>query len=256
MKLRDLTNILDAIAPPHYAEPWDNVGLLVGDYSADIVRGMLTIDCTETVYAEARSLGCQFVLAYHPTIFDGIKKLHASSVVFQAIRDGIAIYSPHTALDVAEGGTNDVLADIVGMITRAPLRPSKANDTLGLGRVGSIVSIERSLLIERIRKGLGVEKLLVAGPVDGMVDRVAVGAGACGDMIKEVLASKAGLYLTGEMRHHDALRSAERGVTVVCALHSNSERVTLAHLAQKLSREANGVEWMISQHDHDPFVVM
>lgn len=255
MKLSDLVATLEAIAPTRYAEPWDNVGLLVGDPDARVTRALLAIDCTEAVYAEARALGCELIVAYHPAIFDGLKRLTARSLVFRAIRDGVAIYAPHTALDMAQGGTNDVLADLVGMTSRTPLRITRPDEGVGLGRVGEVEPIERSELLARIKAGLGLEHLLVAGPTEGVVTRVAVGAGACGDLLKEVLASRAELYLTGEMRHHDALRAASAGLTVVCALHSNSERVTLTRLAESLRASLDGVSVATSAADRDPFEV-
>lgn len=255
MKLREITSLLESIAPLRYAEAWDNVGLLVGDPDASVNRAMLAIDCTEAVFAEALAQRCELIVAYHPTIFEGLKRLHARSIVYRAIREGVAIYAPHTALDVADGGTNDVLADLVGMTARAPLRVTRPDEAKGLGRVGPVAPIERGALIERIKEGLGLTHVLVAGPTAGTVDRVAVGAGACGDMIKEALASGAGLYLTGEMRHHDALRAAASGLTVVCALHSNSERVTLARLAARMRPSMPDVAILVSERDRDPFLV-
>src|SRR5687768_5299518 len=110
MILRELLSILESIAPTAYAESWDNVGLLVGNVDQPVTRAMLTIDYTPAVAAEARRERCDFVIAYHPPIFTPVKRLLAGSVIFDAIREGVAIYSPHTALDVADGGTNDLLA--------------------------------------------------------------------------------------------------------------------------------------------------
>ncbi len=255
MKLREITARLEALAPLRYAESWDNVGLLVGDPEATVHRALLAIDCTAAVFDEAVARGCELVLAYHPTIFSGLKRVHAGSVVYRAVRAGVAIYAPHTALDVANGGTNDVLADVVGMTARAPLRITRPDEGVGLGRVGPVEPIARTALIERIKRGLSVERLLIAGPTDGEVSRVAVGAGACGDLLNEVIASGAGLYLTGEMRHHDALRAAGAGLTVVCALHSNSERVTLARLAETLRASFSDLDVAVSTVDRDPFTV-
>jgi dinuclear metal center YbgI/SA1388 family protein len=122
MTVTEITAVLEEIAPPALAESWDNVGLLVGDAVNTVRRCLLTIDYTSAVAEEARSAGCEFVVSYHPPIFDGLKRLQASSLIFQAIRDGVAIYSPHTALDVADGGTNDLLAEILGLQEIRPLR--------------------------------------------------------------------------------------------------------------------------------------
>jgi putative NIF3 family GTP cyclohydrolase 1 type 2 len=124
----------------------------------------------------------------------------------------------------------------------------------GLGRIGSLAAgrVPREQLIATIKAGLGVERLLVAGPREGDVERVAVCAGACGDLYKDAIARKAEVYVTGELRHHDALAAAARGLTVVAALHSNSERRALDHLADRLRAH---VEVVRSERDRDPFTV-
>lgn len=255
MKLSDLLVTLDVIAPLRLAEKWDNVGLLLGDPASSVTRCLLAIDYTRDVADEARAGGHQLVLAYHPVIFDGLKRLHAGSLVYEAARAGLAIYSPHTALDVADGGTNDVLADLCGLTARTPVRVTAPLENRGLGRVGDRAPIARKDLLAHLREALGVRHLLVAGPTDGEVSRVAVGAGACGDLLRDVIAAGAGLYLTGEMRHHDALRAAAEGVTVVCALHSNSERVTLTRLAARLAALHPEVAFEVSTRDRDPFEI-
>src|SRR5687767_8213367 len=124
MKLQEVLNVLDAIAPTRLAESWDNVGLLAGDPRAEVSRAMLCIDYTPEVACEAAGAQCELIIAYHPTLFDPVRRMVAGSVVFDAIRRGVAIYSPHTALDVADGGTNDMLADAIGLRQddRGPLR--------------------------------------------------------------------------------------------------------------------------------------
>ena len=122
MQIRDILSQLEAIAPLRYAETWDNVGLLVGDPHQKVAGALLCIDYTPAVAREAREFGCDLVIAYHPPIFEALKRVTAPSPIFEAIRDGISIYAPHTALDVAPGGTNDVLADVLGLVQREPLQ--------------------------------------------------------------------------------------------------------------------------------------
>jgi len=116
----DVCSAMDALAPPRLAQEWDNVGLLVGDRRAACRRVLLCIATTPAVLAEATRLRCPLIISYHPVIFRPIKTIRADSdgtdaLVHEAIRLGIAIYSPHTALDAAEGGTNDVLAELCGL---------------------------------------------------------------------------------------------------------------------------------------------
>src|SRR3954469_12152258 len=134
MHLRDLIDALEEIAPTRNAESWDNVGLLAGDPAQPITRVMLTIDYTALVATEARDATCDGVVAYHPPLFHAVKRVTAdgpSVLIHDAIRRGVAIYSPHTALDVAEGGTNDMLADAIGLPAedRQPLRLAQTKAT-------------------------------------------------------------------------------------------------------------------------------
>jgi putative NIF3 family GTP cyclohydrolase 1 type 2 len=107
MLLYDLLSLLDVIAPLRFAEPWDNTGLLTGNPDAAITRVLLTIDLTHAVAEEAICERCELCVAYHPIVFEPIKRVPHDTVLSRAIRAGLAVYSPHTALDVAPGGTND-----------------------------------------------------------------------------------------------------------------------------------------------------
>jgi dinuclear metal center YbgI/SA1388 family protein len=132
MIVADLVRAMEEIAPTHFAAEWDNVGLLVGDPEGPLTRVLLAIDCTRPVLEEAIAQKCDAVVAYHPPIFTPQKRWVGGSIAYAAVRGGVAIYAPHTALDVADGGTNDVLADAVGMVDRRPLRALQPDRELKL----------------------------------------------------------------------------------------------------------------------------
>ena len=125
MNIGDVCQILGQVAPLHLAQEWDNVGLLAGDEAADCASILLTIDLTPEVLDEAVRHKVALIMAYHPPLFKPISSLRAGSLetdslVWRAIRAGIAIYSMHTALDAADGGTCDVLAKICGAVQLQP----------------------------------------------------------------------------------------------------------------------------------------
>ncbi len=143
--LGHVVELLESIAPARFAEDWDNVGLLLDpEVSADpaarraapVGRALLTIDLTEAVMQEALDERVELVVAYHPPIFRGLKRITAdlaqSRVLLAAVRAGIAIYSPHTALDAAPGGVNDWLAEALGEGDSTPITPSFEGDELKL----------------------------------------------------------------------------------------------------------------------------
>ena len=364
-KLSQIIDVLTEIAPLDAAESWDNVGLLVGDRSQAVSRAMLTVDYTPDVAVEAREAKCELVIAYHPPLFSPLKRITAdkpTDLIHDAIRRGVAIYSPHTALDATAGGTNDVLADALAMIDRQPLRfresaathcklvtfvPTDAvqrvSDAVfaagggqmghysrcsfrgpgqgtflgneksrpqlgaagvfevvdesrveilvpidrtqaiahalrrahpyevpafefltilpalsdrGVGRGGRLPSsITLAMVTNLLKRSLGLERLIVAGDPERMIDRVAVCAGAGGDLLDAAIAHRADLFLTGELRHHDVLRAERAGMSVIATLHSNSERIVLPPLAERLRKAIAGVEFRVSAVDRDPFVV-
>ncbi|RME52512.1 MAG: Nif3-like dinuclear metal center hexameric protein [Deltaproteobacteria bacterium] len=125
LKLSEICHTLAAFAPLDLAQPWDNVGLIAGERGGECTCVLLTVDLTAAVLDEAISKGCDLIVAYHPPIFKPIARLEGGGsgmdgLLWRAIRHGIAVYSPHTALDAAQGGTNDVLADLCGAGEREP----------------------------------------------------------------------------------------------------------------------------------------
>jgi putative NIF3 family GTP cyclohydrolase 1 type 2 len=98
--------------------------------------------------------------------------------------------------------------------------------------------------------------VLVVGPLERDVYRVAVCAGSGGDLLEDAVASGAQLFLTGELRHHDALRAVEAGLTVVCALHSASERGVLVGLERRLAESLPDAAFVRSRADQEPFTFM
>ncbi len=361
-ELSRVVEVLQSIAPIANAEEWDNVGLLVGDLRQSVSRAILTIDYTPEVAEEAKSGNCDLILAYHPPIFSGLKRITAPSLIHDAIRRGLAIYSPHTALDVADGGTNDMLADALGLSERRPLRlialkanhlklvtfvperdvervsqamfnagagkigdytqcsfrssgtgtflgNERTNPTIGRsgrleetpelrletvipinkvsdviaalkqshpyeepafdlqqlaaaptgigqGRIGTLPGTPREQIFSRIEQELNLTHLLIAGPTTGTITKAACCAGACGDFLNDALAARCDLYLTGEIRHHDAVKAAAHNMTVVCTLHSHSERAVLKRLAKMLNEKLPDFPLQISHADRDPFAIL
>lgn len=260
MRLSALVQALESYVPTRWADAWDNVGLLAGDPGRAVQRVLLCVDYTADVATEGRTFGAELVIAYHPPIFDGLKRIVAGSVLADAVRRDVALWSPHTAFDVAVGGTNDLLADIVGIAQgdgRAPIAPlpPPAPAGWGHGRIGAIPKASRGELLDRIKRELALTHLLVAGPLTGHATKVAVAAGSGGGLLGDALDAGAHVFVTGELRHHDALRAAREGATVACTLHSNSERAALPRIARRLQKDHPELTVKIAKSDRDPFVL-
>src|SRR5947209_16923763 len=122
----DVVAFLRQFAPPALAADWDNVGLLLGDDSAEVRRVMTCLTVTPESAAEAVESGAQFVVTHHPILFRAVKRLTTATpegrMLLPLLRAGVALYSPHTALDNTAGGINDVLARRLGLVEVQPLR--------------------------------------------------------------------------------------------------------------------------------------
>jgi dinuclear metal center YbgI/SA1388 family protein len=361
LKVKDCIDKIEKIAPPKLAQSWDNTGLLIGDGDSTVKKILLTIDITKDVVKEARQTGCNFIISYHPVIWDGLKTVAKDSIVYELIKSGISVYSIHTALDAVVGGVNDGLAEIVGIKNPKPVgdfvqngqnnyklivfvpveslqevadavfkagagwignyshcsfssaglgtffplegaKPAigkkgklenveeikfesivpaeKIADVvkamkaahpyempafdviklydfegkIGLGRIGLLRKpMQLSAILKKIRAATGAKAAGVVGPKKRLVKKAAVCAGSCGKLIMNVIAEKCDLYLTGEIKHHQAIAAQEAGVTVVCLSHTVSERFILKKVAKEFQKSLKTVKILISKKDKDPF---
>jgi dinuclear metal center YbgI/SA1388 family protein len=132
MKVKDITEYLESLAPRAYQESYDNTGLLTGEPSQEITGVLTTLDCTEDVVQEAIDRGLNLIVAHHPIIFKGLKKLTGSNyverTVLKAIRNNIALYAIHTNLDNVNAGVNRKIGEKIGLKNLHVLVPKK--DTL------------------------------------------------------------------------------------------------------------------------------
>lgn len=127
MKLKDITLLLEEMAPLAYAEDFDNVGLLVGN-PEQVINGILVChDALESVIDEAVAKGCNLVVCFHPIVFSGLKKITGANYVersvIKALKNDIAIYAVHTALDNHKKGVNKIFCDALGLKNTSILIP-------------------------------------------------------------------------------------------------------------------------------------
>lgn len=129
MKIKELTRILEQYAPPVYAEDYDNVGLLTGNPDTEITGVLCTLDCIESVVNEAIAKKCNVIVAHHPIVFKGLKKITGASYVertiIKAIKNDIAIYAIHTNLDHVQAGVNQEIAQLIGLKNTKILSPKQ-----------------------------------------------------------------------------------------------------------------------------------
>ena len=129
MKIKEILSILDEMAPLAYAEDFDNVGLLLGNQENEATGILVCHDALEGVIDEAIAKKCNLVVCFHPIIFSGLKKItgknYVERSVLKAIKNDIAIYAVHTALDNHKDGVNKIFSDALGLINTKILVPKQ-----------------------------------------------------------------------------------------------------------------------------------
>jgi dinuclear metal center YbgI/SA1388 family protein len=132
LTIKEVTDYLESIAPPSYQESYDNSGLITGDLSWSVTGVLVTLDCIEDVVQEAIDTNCNLIVAHHPIVFKGLKRLNGKNyverTVIKAIENRVAIYAIHTNLDHVHTGVNRKISEKIGLKKTSILQPK--TDTL------------------------------------------------------------------------------------------------------------------------------
>ncbi|KAG0251519.1 NGG1 interacting factor [Mortierella polycephala] len=280
--LQRVLKSMERIAPQSLADhAWDNVGLLVeAPYprarvaAATPQRVFLTIDFTSAVVDEALndpSVGV--IVAYHPPIFRGMKRLLLKDtkqrMVLQCAAKGVSVFSPHTSCDSCEDGVNDWLlmgfkGEGTSKVYVPAENPPEGHENAGKGRVFTFDQPKPvQQVIDQIKRHLGMKNVRAAiHPTHASNERLISTVGVWAGSGSELVRYKADLFLTGELGHHDVLEALEQDTTVILCEHSNTERGYLSavlkpKLEELLAKDGGeAVDVIVSTTDKDPLVVV
>ena len=257
LKAADVCRFLEGIAPLSLAEPWDNVGLLLGRMGRDVRCVMTCLTLTAPVAAEAVRRGAQMIVTHHPVLFRGAKKITDVTIEGRILLDlaeaGIVVFSPHTAFDSAANGINQWLAESMGLCGLKPLRTSDQGATVGAGRCGTFpVPMARNEFLAKVAEVVGARFLEVAWNGPDHVRTVAVACGSGADFLEDAVSAGCDAFVTGEARFHTVLDSQSHEISVVLTGHYASERPAVVWLASLLKTRFPDTEVFASENDRDP----
>ncbi len=257
-KLDQICQFLEQLAPSELAESWDNVGLLVGDRTAEIERIMTCLTVTPASAAEAIERGANLIIAHHPLPFHALKRITtettAGRLLWELIGRHIAIYSPHTSFDSAATGINQSLAEGLELRTITPLiAAEEGNGTLGTGRWGRTdgkVLVRE--LAQRLANFLHISHMHVVGRLDQTVHKVAVACGAAGELLAAARAAECDALVLGETNLHTCLEAEAVGIALLLPGHYASERFAVERLADSVQSAFAGLNVWASERESDP----
>lgn len=278
MKLSSVIDFLEIFAPPHLAEDWDNVGLLLGDRASDCRSLMTCLTITPDVVEEAVDGSVDLIVAHHPLPFHPLKKITADTVVGSMIlkmaKANIAVYSPHTAFDSTANGINQSIAEKLNLeeITAIQIidgnSPDLSNDiqqsktdnnltvpngVFGVGRMGRLVTPTTCIEIcENLKVLFDLKLVQFCGELDAVVTKIGIACGSAGQFLNDAKQMGCDAFITGETNFHTCLESIANRTPMFLLGHYGSERFAVELLAKVLSEEFPQIPIWPSQNESDP----
>ncbi len=225
MKLFELEQKIELVAPLHLAMDFDHVGLLMGDDNKEVNKVLVSLDLTEAVVDEAIEKNVDLIVTHHPLFFEPVYAITTRDakgrMILKLAEHQIAYYAAHTNMDVAKGGINDYLCDLLGLDHRVVLEPTVGTD--GLGRIGMLAEkMGAEQFLQHVRNVLRCPRVLYAGEMKS-VQKVAVCSGSGTSLIERALASGADALVTADLKYSAAQQLEGEPLLVVDAGHFGTE---------------------------------
>ena len=260
VELNRVAEIIEMQAPLETQEGWDNSGWQIClDHSA-VSKVLVCLELNEAVAEEAISMGADCIVCHHPLIFRGIKSVDHNEItgklIIRLIQKGVSVYATHTPFDKCAGGNNDYLAKLLNLQDVQPI----PGDETGICRMGVL---PESRSVQEVLKTFcdvsrqDIRHYRVVGNPEKSVQRIGICTGAGSEFMISASAAGCDLYVTGDVKYHEAQHALELNITVADMGHFGSENIFTENMVQILKdAELDGVEIIPSSVNLNPFTFM
>ncbi|MBR3723141.1 MAG: Nif3-like dinuclear metal center hexameric protein [Selenomonadaceae bacterium] len=262
VKIVDVMNVMDKIAPRKLAEQWDNPGLLVGSPDNTVRRILVALDATDRVVDKAVDFGADLIVTHHPMIFKPLKHIRTDlpegAKIQKLIKHDISVFAAHTNLDSAVGGVNDILAEIIGLTEIRPLL-SAPDDMPTLGRIGYLKEeTDIDKFSKFVKEKLKADYIRIIKGDNRKIKKVALCGGSGAEFISRADFLGADAYITGDVRYHDGEHAQALGIHVIDAGHFATEYPVVKALASIMRNEIalKDIEIIEDTEGRDVFTVV
>ncbi len=228
--VRDFFEYINAIAPIETQEEWDNSGMLVGDMNAEVKKAVVVLDIDEWAVETAKALGANLIISHHPVIFSAMKKFTKGCVPFELAANSINAICCHTPLDIADGGTNDTLAELLGFNAYKGENPILRYADIGETNAEALAGLLAEKLDTKVRFADAGKK----------ISKVAICTGGGASLMFE--AGKIDAFITGDAKHNDFLDALSAGISLFAAGHYETEFPVVPVLKEKLQAKFEEIE--------------
>jgi len=252
VKINEIIEEMNRIAPPELAEEGDKIGFMVGDAERFAERVLVALDATENVINEAIEKEAELIITHHPFIYKPVSKICTDDALgrktLKLIENKMAVFSAHTNLDAADGGVNDTMCSLLGL---DHVEKMIYESGTYIGRCGLLPQeLTVGELAEKLKNLLKCEFVRICGDVNDKVEKVGMccGGGAHPAFYKEAKQAECGCFITGDARYHDLCEAKDIDMNVIDATHYATETPVLKTLIEKLKSvfEGRGVDFILS----------
>lgn len=239
-KVSDFYAILNEMAPFDTQEEYDNAGLILGDPDTEVKKVLVALDVTEEVVKEAIEKKAELIISHHPLMFHARKNLverdPESRILCSLIREHISLISAHTNLDKTVYSGSACCAEAIG------LKNIRQEGYLFIGELP--VPMEADELEMIISKALHAP-VRTYGDGKKQICSLAIGGGACDGELLEAKNLGADAFLTGEVRHHNALTASMIDFVLFDGTHYGTENILVPSLTAALQKRANSLQYQV-----------
>jgi dinuclear metal center YbgI/SA1388 family protein len=224
-------------------EDWDNCGLQIGSTESDIKTVMLTLDMDINAANYAKDNTVDLIIAHHPFLFNTLKSIDLNSydgkIIKTLIQNNINLYSIHTSLDMADMGVNKALSDILN-IKYCNVLHEINNDGSGYGGIGDIEETEILLYAKKVKEALNCNIVKVYSANKNMkVSKAAFCGGSGSDFILDAVKKCAHVYITGDIKYHQAQTALKNNLCIIDAGHFNTEFPVLSLIKSIIEKQSD-----------------
>lgn len=247
--------------PKELQEDWDNTGKQLGNFSQELSGIVFSLDLTQKAIDLAKDKKANLILTHHPIFFNGIKSLliedPLNAMIIECIKSDLSVYSSHTAFDAVDGGVNDCIAEILGLEDCQALDSQYINTffseySKGMGRIGNLESeINLEDFAKLVNEKFNAGGVTVYGELDRKIKRVAVLGGSGMSYMNHAIKKGADVFITGDIKYHDAQKALRKGLYLIDLGHYASE-VPSMDKAKKIAEEiSSDISYFISKDSWD-----
>lgn len=237
MKISEILQFFDTLAPFETQAEWDNSGFLTGDKNSEVSKILVCLDVTKRELEWAIKNDCGLIVSHHPVIFKPKKSFTAGDIPFDAAVNGVCVISLHTNLDKATGGVNDTLCGMIGF----PFEKIPAPVSDGFL---NIIELPEKMPVKEFA---GLLKMKLHGNISynegsGEIKRIGVCSGSGAEFICDAAELSCDAFLTGEAHYHEFLDAEAMGLALFTAGHYETEEPVVRVLAEKIRTTFTGLE--------------